>query len=232
MDLAQESHVLVNDNQESEKDALGEAARFRYRIRYRKTDSLRYISHLDLMRVFQQALRRARLELVFTQGYNRRPKISAGYPLPLGYTAEDEIIEIVLRKETPAIVSRLNYNLPPGLVIQSAELLSKQLPSIFSSVTGFDYEVQLLQKIPAEINAKVQILNNSDAIWIERIQDDKRKTIDLKRYVESICLNGQTLFVKTRVIAGQTIRMEELLNYLGLNCGYQICRQKTYLQNE
>jgi len=232
MDLVTESQIFVDYCQKAPKDISSNEAEFRYRMRYCKTDALSYISHLDLMRLLQQAMRRAGLDLVFTQGYNRRPKMSAGYPLPLGYTAEDEIIEVVLLKETPDIITRLNRNLPPGLVIRSAELLSTRLPSIFSSVIGFDYKVQLMQKVPASVGEKILEINYSNTILIERIRDGKQKTIDLKKYIETVHLDGQALAVKTRVVAGQTIRMEELLAYLGLKSGYQICRKKTYLQNE
>jgi len=232
MDLVPESQILFDNCQKAQKNISSEEAEFRYRIRYSKTDTLRYISHLDLMRLLQQAMRRAGLELAFTQGYNHRPKMSAGYPLPLGYTAEDEIIEVVLLKETPDVVSRLNRNLPPGLVIRSAELLPTKLPSIFSSVIGFDYKVQLMQKFPTDFSDKITEISNIDRVWIERIRNGKRITIDLKNYVETVRLNGQTLAVKTRVIAGRTIKIEELLTRLGLNGGYQICRKKTYLQNK
>jgi radical SAM family uncharacterized protein/radical SAM-linked protein len=232
MDLAQTAHTVTDYHQEPKSDIPVNEAEFRYRIRYRKTGSMRYISHLDLIRVLQQALRRAGLELVFTRGFNRRPKISAGYPLPLGYTAEDEIIEVVLLKETPDIVSRLNRNLPPGLVIRSAKLMVSKLPSVFSSVTGFDYEVQLMQGIPAGISDRIWKIKNSDEIWIERSRDDRQKVIDLKKYIEKINLNGAVLAVKLRVIAGETVRMKELLTYLGLESGYQVCRKKTHLQNE
>ena len=232
MDLVPESQIFVDNDQNASKAVPSQEAEFRYRIRYCKTDALRYVSHLELMRLLQQAMRRAGLELGFTQGYNRRPKIATGYPLPLGYTAEDEIIDLVLLKETPDIVTRLNRILPPGLVIQSAELLLTKLPSIFSSVIGFDYQVQLMQKVPANLGDKIVEINATNRIWIERSRDGKQKTIDLKEYLETVNLNGQALAVKTRVIAGQTIRMEELLAHLGLKGGYRVCRKQTYLQNK
>jgi len=232
MDLVPESPISIDNCQKVPEGIPNKEAEFRYRINYCKTGALRNISHLDLMRLLQQAMRRAGLVLGFTRGYNRRPKMSAGYPLPLGYTAEGEIIEIVLLKETPDIIARLNRNLPPGLVIQSAEPLSTKLPSIFSSVIGFDYEVKLMPKLPANFRDKIREIYDTDQVWIEYLRAGKPKAIDLKKYIETVNLNGQVLAVKTRVVNGKTIRMEELLAHLGLKGGYRVCRKQTYLQNK
>jgi len=62
----------------------------RIRFRYACGKELRYLSHLDLLRLFQRAMRRARLPLAYTLGFNPRPKLSLAAPLPVGVTASKE----------------------------------------------------------------------------------------------------------------------------------------------
>ncbi|MDO9548961.1 MAG: TIGR03960 family B12-binding radical SAM protein, partial [Candidatus Marinimicrobia bacterium] len=84
------------DNQRPIDVEISDTQELKYRLRYQKKDASKFISHLDTMRVFQQAFRRAGLKLSFTKGFNRRPKMSSGFPLPLGYSSKDEYLEIVL----------------------------------------------------------------------------------------------------------------------------------------
>jgi radical SAM family uncharacterized protein len=103
MNLVQKSDA--DRKEEKAEEAVIDEQRIKYQIRYRKTGLVRFTSHLDIMRVLQQALRRADLDLAFTQGFNKRPIISSGYPLPLGYSSEDEYIEVVLKSEAKDIVA-------------------------------------------------------------------------------------------------------------------------------
>jgi len=66
----------------------------RIRVKFAKTEPMRFTSHLDLYRAWERLLRRADVPLVFSQGYNPRPRIQLAAPLPLGITSNCEIIDI------------------------------------------------------------------------------------------------------------------------------------------
>ncbi|HED24896.1 MAG TPA: DUF2344 domain-containing protein, partial [Firmicutes bacterium] len=63
---------------------------------FARRERLRYISHLDMLRLFIRALRRGRLPLVYSKGFNPHPRFSLALPLPLGTTADDELGEVFL----------------------------------------------------------------------------------------------------------------------------------------
>ena len=63
------------------------------RALFEKTGNARYISHLDLMRVFQRAFKRAGLPLTHTQGFNPRPSVSIALPLSLGVESRCELLD-------------------------------------------------------------------------------------------------------------------------------------------
>ena len=100
------------------------------RILFEKTGNAVWISHLDLMRLFQRAFKRAGLPLTHTQGYNPRPSVSIALPLSVGVESCCELLEYELEgEEKPShkeIVARLNQVLVPGVrVIHSYDNCAK-----------------------------------------------------------------------------------------------------------
>ena len=90
---------------------------------FQKTGDMRFISHLDLMRLFQRALRRADLPVTITQGFSPRLKISIMRALKLGVESLDETLTVHMSKAVkPALfIELLNKNLPEGVRIARAE---------------------------------------------------------------------------------------------------------------
>lgn len=85
---------------------------------------MRYISHLDLMRLFMRALRRADLPLKISEGFNPHPKISIKRALKLGLESENEEAAVVLKEFVRAeeFKQRLQKQLPAGIEIREAKL--------------------------------------------------------------------------------------------------------------
>ena len=72
--------------------------RFKYRIKYTKGPELRFVSHLDLMRLFQRAVRRAGLPIGYSHGFNPHQLMSFGNPLSLGMTSTGEYCDFEFEK--------------------------------------------------------------------------------------------------------------------------------------
>lgn len=91
------------------------------RLLFEKTGSAVWISHLDLMRVFQRAFKRAGLSLTHTQGFNPRPSVSIALPLSVGVESVCELLDFDLSGEPvpyEQICSRLNQVLIPGVCVR------------------------------------------------------------------------------------------------------------------
>jgi radical SAM-linked protein len=90
---------------------------------FQKTGDMRFISHLDLMRLFQRALRRANLPVTITQGFSPHLKISINRALKLGAESLDEALTVHMSKvvETALFTELLNKNLPEGIRIAKSE---------------------------------------------------------------------------------------------------------------
>jgi len=92
---------------------------------FSKTGVMRYISHLDLIRLLMRATRRAELPLYFTKGFSPRPKLIIKRALKLGLESENEEAQIVLTKNIkPEIFTgKFNKQLPQGLRIKEVNIL-------------------------------------------------------------------------------------------------------------
>ena len=89
----------------------------RYLLKFSKTGGIRFISHLDLLRVFQRVFRRSGLQLSYSNGFNPHAKIGFAMPLSLGFESKGDYLEFEAEKpyDPQEIVTVLNGHMPPGL---------------------------------------------------------------------------------------------------------------------
>jgi len=92
---------------------------------FTKQGPMRYISHLDLMRLLTRAMRRANLPLKISAGFNPHPKLSIRRALKLGLESENEEASIILRERLlpEDFKKKLAEQLPEGIIIKQAELI-------------------------------------------------------------------------------------------------------------
>lgn len=108
--------------------------RWRLRVCFSKTGHLRFISHLDFIRAFERAARRAGLPLAYSEGFSPAPRIAYGWPLPVGMTGLSEYLDVELTERVPPekVAADLNRVLPEGLAVRDAAYVSPHGPSLMS----------------------------------------------------------------------------------------------------
>lgn len=122
---------------------------FKYRLEFSKTGETKFVSHLDLVRLFSRAFKRADLPLAYSEGFNPHPKMSIGIPLSVGVTSNCELLDVELYEETDAeeVKRRLNEKMPQGIAVCRAKALvggEKKLSAVCRAeycVTLFDAEI-------------------------------------------------------------------------------------------
>ncbi len=128
--------------------AVKQAAR--YRIRYAKGEAVRFISHLDVGRAFERALRRVGMSQPSARG--KGVKLSFGPPLPLGMTGSDEYLDLVFAEEVPETVpAALAALLPTGLSVEDSRPVRASVDSLAHAIDRAHYEVSF----PPEVIAAV-----------------------------------------------------------------------------
>lgn len=189
--------------------------RHRVRIRFRKEGDLRLVGHRDLLRLLERALRRAKLPVSLSMGFNPRPRMSFPLALALGIAGRREVMDLELAEELSPqdLRERLAAELPPGLEIVSLEPLSERRKSRAIAVR---YELALPQERLAAAEAKVaEFLAQPECpVWRER--SGKRRSLDLRAFVLDLGLRDGGLHLHLRVTPQAAARPEEVLAVLGL----------------
>ncbi|HQN63701.1 MAG TPA: TIGR03936 family radical SAM-associated protein [Flexilinea sp.] len=170
----------------------------RCRISYQKTGPLRYISHLDLQKVWIRVLLRAKIPLIYTQGFHPAPKIATGWPLPLGWEGKNELIDLWFdweddfdtEDQKKRFIETLNSQSPLGLSINSAEEVPAYSPALTKLIESADYRIKTAGRFLAEdLNNKIHHLLSQTSV--ERIRREKR--YNLRDLIESASVSEETM---------------------------------------
>jgi radical SAM-linked protein len=192
----------------------------RVRFTYTKTAALRYTSNLDIHRIWERSLRRARLPLAYSQGFHPQPKLNQACPLPLGLTSHAEMIDVWLETEiAPAdLMTALPPALPPGLELQGVEPIDLHAPSLPAQVTSAEYIATLLDPVDeSELAERVAALLAAAEVRREY----RGKAYDLRPLVEALALlppdaQGRArLGLRLATREGATGRTDEVCSALG-----------------
>ncbi len=149
------------------------------RVTFRKLGRARYISHLDLNRTMTRAVRRAKLPIWYTEGFNRHPYLTFASPLSLGFEGERETMDIRLEQEMDLaeLAVKLNAVMPEGLEVIGAAWAVKKAGEVDRAV----YRMEIA--CPAEA---VRALFQKDEVLVQkRTKKKDYKTIDLKPALEA-----------------------------------------------
>ena len=116
---------------------------FRLRLVFSKTGLLRFLSHLDLGRVFHRAIARIHAPVAYSQGYNPHPLLSFGPALPVGMEGLRELIDIFFSQpvEPANFIDAMNATLPEGIAVHAASVINMQAPSLSAELTRFVFQI-------------------------------------------------------------------------------------------
>jgi len=213
----------------------------RLRVTFSRGEELKYLSHLDVMRLWERALRRANLPLAYSQGFSPHPKISIAAPLPLGVTGERELMDIVIqRRISPYLVQKnLTSQLPKDMSITSVVQVPADASSLQSQVRRAEYRVEVETDKPVdEIKAAIySFLALAELPWQHK-RDEEMRSYDIRKLVErvwfveahgTICILGMCL----RADGSASGRAEQVALALGFNGQPKsICRTRLFLVGE
>ena len=175
------------------------------RIWFRKEGNARFISHLDLNRCMMRAIRRARLPVWHTEGFNPHPFLTFALPLSLGVTGLRESMDVKMEQPVgeKELVDRLNAVLPEGITVTAAAA-ARQKPGVIAAA---DYQITLLAlSIPAEeAKQKAAAFFAQEHIWVEKKnKKGEWRQIDLKPNLQQTGVEwqGERLCLSLRLPAG------------------------------
>ncbi|NMB08686.1 MAG: DUF2344 domain-containing protein [Tissierellia bacterium] len=168
------------------------------RVKFTKENYLQYISHLDLMRLFNRTFRRANIPIKYSEGYNPQPKFSIANPLSLGIESISEYMDIELEEEIPVedFISSMNRELPKDIRIIEGKYIEGD-KSLSSLVAWSYYEIKFVTNNlnNRQLDKLIEAWLKKENITIIRIRRKKGREIkkeqNIKPLIGNIVLNGQ-----------------------------------------
>lgn len=153
--------------------------------KFTKLGYLKFISHLDLVDLFQRTLFQNKVDVKFSEGFNPHPRMSIAYPLPLGIESNSEYMEIYLNSEVDLddFVNKMNERLPQGIKIVEAKYDDDE--SISNKVKSVVYAFKLLNTFydknkDIDLARELDKINDMDDVEIERKRKKGKKRIFVK----------------------------------------------------
>lgn len=204
----------------------------RYTLTFRKGEGARFLSHLDLTAVFEYAVRRARLPVALSEGFNPRPRLSVAASLALGYVGEAEILEVTLREQLAAedVRVRLQAVLPPGIELTAARAAEPGAGTAASRLHSAIYRIAL--PAPVErLAERVEELLQTPRLEVEEQRDEGIRRRDLRPMLLALEVVDSCLLRLTARMDGEgSVRPEQILTLLRITpAGARITRERIVL---
>lgn len=176
------------------------------RIRFSKTGQAKYISHLDVNRVFSRAFARAKINLWYTEGFNPHPYMSFSLPLSLGVESlcENVDIRIVDDLSDNELKSRLNDSLPVGIRVVDVYENFMDSKEICYSDYVFKFEFSnnemALERIRDVLDSQTIMAQKKGKKGKKRIL----KETDIKQFIDkyNISIRDNNIVLNARLLAG------------------------------
>jgi len=163
----------------------------RLRIRFRRGQELKFISHLDIMRLWQRAFNRGGISLAYSEGFNPHPRLSLAVPLALGMTGEAELMDVVLAKwiSPHSFTTLINQQLPPGIEISQTYQIPTTMPSLQSQVRFAEYEVKLkTEKGQKDVGSAIASMLALEHLPWQHQRDTGPRHYDLRALIDDLWL--------------------------------------------
>lgn len=192
----------------------GSALRVRYLVKFTKDSDIKFISHLDIMRTIQRVVKRSKLNVEYSKGFNPHMSISIAQPLSVGMYSSGEYMDLVLNEETEieveSIMRELNENSPGGIEFLDAVRVKervgpneKKVPQSMALIDGALYNIKIKYTDDHELsNDMKKIMETSEWLVlkvgkvgksVDKIIDIRPMVKDFQYTVENDVLNIQAL---------------------------------------
>jgi radical SAM-linked protein len=198
---------------------------------------VKYITHLDLMRLWERALRRAGVDLAYSEGFTPHAQLSLAAPLAVGTTSDGELLDVFLAsRQTPLDFMRvIGTQLPEGIEALGVEEVGLRVPSLQSELRAAEYEVSLpLTSSLEDVGAVVERFLASESVPWEQVRDGETRRYDIRALVQDMWIvpskNGATVIgLRVRADSSGSGRPEQVVAAMGLPDPALIHRRKLVL---
>ena len=192
----------------------------RIHITFGKYGALKYTSTLDIAKVWERVLRRAHLPILYTQGFNTRPRMQLASALPLGITSECEIIDVYLREQITldGLCEQILAVAPDGLEIYDIKTVGVDSPTLQQMVTSAKYRIRFDDGVDIELlKERINTLLANERIVQVHIRKNRKHVMDLRPLIHALYIDDDNNLIAD-LSAGDrgNVRLEDIIAQLEL----------------
>lgn len=194
----------------------------RLRIKFKKYGTVRYIGHLDVMRFFQKAIRRAQIDVVYTSGFSPHQVMAFAAPLGVGLTSNGEYmdIEVYAIDSCQNVLERLNSVSVPGIEVISVKVLPETAGNAMASVAAAAYTVRFREgrEPMTDIRSALPAFLAKTQIPIKKETKKGIREIDIRQGIFQLSMktanSAQTLWMLVDASSGGNIEPVQVIEAL------------------
>ena len=163
----------------------------RLRIRFSREQDIKFISHLDIMRLWQRALNRAGIPLAYSEGFSPHPRISLAAPLAIEVTSQAELMDIFCTKWVSPhwFTAAVSQQLPPGIEILQVYQAVLGQPSLQSQVRYAEYKVEVeTERGQKDVESALTNLLSAKHLPWQHQRDTGTRNYDLRALIDELRL--------------------------------------------
>lgn len=194
------------------------------RIRFTKSDVMIFIGHLDMMRYFQKAMRRAEIDIAYSQGFNPHQIMSFALPLGVGVYSDGEYLDIEANSVTSSadMCRRLNEVMVEGVTVKSVKMLSDNAGNAMSMVAAADYIITFRKGHEPEGFSPEQFLEfcSQDSIIVTKQTKKNLREIDLKDYMYKVEVREEGIYLFIGAGSSNNIKPDLIFNEFAKQKGF------------
>lgn len=162
------------------QNALEVKFAMKYRVKFTKGEEIKYIGHLDVMRLFQRAINRAMLPVAYSKGFNPHQQLAFANPLSLGMTSTAEYGDFEMTKEISEseLVNKLNAQMPDGMNVLEAVRLAENAGKAMADVEAASYIAMLDERVTNEMLEKAlpEFLSQKEILVMKKTKHNFKET--------------------------------------------------------
>ncbi len=209
---------VVGRGSRRKRKGSGDERIFTYRVHYERGGDSRYLGHLEILQLVFRVLKRARLPVLFSQGYNPSPRVSFSPALPVGVESLVEYFDMDLGgplADLASVREQLNRELPHFIRVHRVEPVAKKKKQTDLRVT---YEVRPASPLSPETTKRLEDFLARDTFPVERLRKGRKKTFDLRPLVLGLEVQDDMLMLEMlnphgRAGAGPREILEKVLGF-------------------
>ena len=208
------------------------------RMKFKKHGCMKFIGHLDIMRYFQKAIRRADIDIAYSEGFSPHMIMSFAAPLGVGLTSEGEYVDLQVNScvSSKAAVDALNSVMVDGMEVVSFKLLPETVKNAMASVAAADYFVNFREGYaPENWEEKFMAFLQKEEMLIVKKTKRSEAEVDLKPMLYKAEIRDGGIFMQVACGSVNNLKPELVMEAFAKDAGIElapfaleVCRLEVY----